>query len=313
MSSRELVDDRNQLTWTMVKIVQPRLAVVFALLALLIALAFVFFASEGQVRVTSSESPPDRFVYLREGSDLTVADSSGQQTVIAELEDTALIPAGSTIESVEPAGRGEVFVGFCCMPEGGRQLIVNLDSSRIEFLPLTVRFPSASAEGNILISGGDSVRVEDLGSLLAYESGVGVVAPGPTLREAVNNELLRPVSLPMDRAAFVSNEVLTVTNFAGEVLVEREAADVSIVDYDSRNDVLVALDAPNSVRLLTPDTLEVVTEWTLDQETTSIDVVDGWLLVSTIAQSIEAIRIDGSASQVLIESGGGAAGWLPPV
>ena len=266
---------------------------------------------DGGAELSSSELPPQGFIYVSEASELILSQPVGEETLIAELDDDAIVPAASSIESIEPLGQRSAFVGFCCIPAGGRQLIVDLDSGRIEFFPLTLRFPSTSATGDVVLSGGEDVRVENLGALVAYENGVGVVAPGPLVGEAAGDEVLRPASLPMDRAALVTNGVLRIIGFEGEVLAETAGLGLEIVDYDARNDLLVTLVASETVRLLTADTLEFVDEWALRRPARAIDVVDGWVLTSSSDGSIGAVRIDGSDDQTLVNSGGGVAAWIP--
>ena len=282
-----------------------------AIVAVFGAVLVVAFLASGALDGgrTSSQRPPERFVYLRDGSKLTLVEGSQVADSVWSLE------AGSAlvVESLEPVRQDQIFVGVCCEPADGRQLLIDIETGRVEFFPLTVRFPSTDGIGEVVATGGPSVRLENLGAFLAYEDGVGVVAPGPTVHVAVGDEALRPVLLPMDRVAVVDDGTLTIINFDGQVLAEQPAGQIRNVVYDRRNDVLVALVGTDTVRLLSPNTLAVLDEWRLERDATSIDVAEGWLLSSNFDGSLTASRIDSPESEpvLLVESGGGVASWLP--
>lgn len=287
-----------------------RLFVWFALLVAALVVVIFFLGGGGGSRLTSSELPPSEFVFVSDEHEVIVVDAFGEQTVIVDLDEALTASSLTDVESIEQTSATQLFVGTCCESGNGRQFIVDLSTGRVDFFPVTMRFPSVDSEAMVLLSGGQQIRVENLGSLLAYENGVGVVAPGPTVHEGSGDEVLRPVALPMNRVAFVSSGVLSVANHEGEVLFERDAVEIATLAYDERNDVLIGLVASNTVQLIEPETLDVIGEWTLDGDAHSIDALNGWLLVSSSDGSVIAHRIDGSEPTELIESGSAVASWM---
>ena len=128
--------------------------------------------------------------------------------------------------------------------------------------------------------------------------------------------------------AFVDGDVaagtgdLVVTDLEGQSLAVSELEGVRLVDYDERNDVVVALtyagqlDDPSSVRadtmvLLSSDSLDEIHRWPLAAAVSAIDARDGWLLLTGSGGSVEAVPIDNLvATETLVDVGATAATWL---
>lgn len=267
---------------------------------------------------------PSRIAIIRDGTDVVIHEDSVSWVVWA-LDPGSL--NGSVIESLEPVDARRVLVGVCCEVADGRQLIVDLAGGPVEILPLPVRFPSVSQDGNLVWSGGSEVVADNLGQFLAYESGVGVVERGPTVRVAPDGFALRPLGLPGDRVALVEpgldgSSSLVIVDREGSVEVSASVGSVVSTDYDPENNVIVALMASrdgtasdniggDTIVVFSTQTLEQLAAWNLDDPAVAIDTGNGWIL-STRADGSVASSPMSSPSEVTVIDGAGAtaASWL---
>ena len=250
-----------------------------------------------------------------------VRSSSGGGVVIWELSERE-IDDEMFIESIEPIDERRLLVGVCCEPPEGRQRIVDLETATPELLPVDSRFPHVAPGGTTLVSGGFDVRIEALGALLAYESGVGVVVPGPILREGDGTFLYRPVALTAERVVFIDGESgpIVISDPSGDVSHTIELEGAVSVDFDAMNDTVVVLvndqgasgAAGNTIQFLSADALSPVAQWSLEEPVTSIDVKDGWLLLSDSDGSLRARTLDDvdAPAVSLIDDTTSAASWL---
>jgi len=277
--------------------------------------------------LTAADQPPS-FAYVRGGTELVAVDDAGAPRVVWELEVGPVEGGPTFIESIEPISPLQVFAGICCEPAAGRQLSVDLSNGSVEFFPLTVSFPSVSEDGSLLLTGGLTIVADDLGALVAYESGTGVVPRGPSIRPTPGSSLFRPAALANDRAAFIDGDTaagageLLVTDLDGETVSASGLEGVRLVDYDGRNDVVVALtyagpiEEAGQVRgdtlvVLSPDSLDEIGRWTLDQPVSAIDARDGWLLLTGVDGSVASSPIgDIAATRQLVGDDATAATWL---
>ena len=267
--------------------------------------------------LSSLPEQPD-FAFVLEGTQLVVATEPGEQEVLWSLGDIVLPSAPTFIESIEPINSSTLFLGVCCDPEEGRQLIIDLDDGTAGILPLTVRFPSVGEErgASEFVSGGSAIVADNLGAFLAYENGVGVVPRGVTIREAQGTTAFVPELLAGDRVAFVDATTsggnrLVVTDLEGSTLMQSSVGDAQDISYDARNDVIVVLSNSNEVSVLSAETLVEITSWTLAEPTTSIDSRDGWVLLSQDNGSVISAPItDPGTTTALVEQGAATASWL---
>lgn len=286
-------------------------------------LALILFQLD-DVDLVAADSTPNQIVFVQDGSRLVVAptipDPASEPRLIWEQEQASTAGPDLFIESVEPVNPAVVFAGICCEPTAGRQLLIDIATGRVEFFPINLRFPAVREDRNRVISGGLSIRTDDLGSLLAYENGVGVVPPGDTLRDDIEGLTPRPILLPDDRAAFIDGDVLVLTDLAGDVIAESPVEGVRVLRFDTSNQVVVALAdsseivddavAGDTLYVLSTDTLRPIRDWRLDRPASSIDVLDGWLLFSFTDGSISAARINDPLSPIDLFNRGSAASWL---
>ena len=269
----------------------------------------------------STAEPPD-FGFIRDGEALVVANST-ESTVAWELPDRAA-DASMFIESVEPIDARRVLVGVCCEPPEGRQRLIDISTATLELLPIDSRFPFVSEDGSSFVSGGFDVRLEELRGLLAYEAGgIGVVVPGPVVRNGEGEFLFRPVTLPDDRVAFVdgTSGPVVVTDEMGVELLSTTIERALLIDYDPINDVVLVLSgerrgdgslAGDTIDVLSVGSLASVTQWTLTEPVSAIDVRNGWILLSDTAGSLRTRPLaDPYAPAItLVESNVSAASWL---
>ena len=292
-------------------------------------LALILFQLD-DVDLVAADSTPNEIVFVQDGSRLVVAqttDPASEPRLIWEQEQASTAGPDLFIESVEPVNPAVVFAGICCEPTAGRQLLIDIATGRVEFFPINLRFPAVREDRNRVISGGLSIRTDDLGSLLAYENGVGVVPPGDTLRDDIEGLTPRPILLPDDRAAFVDGDMLVLTDLAGDVIAESPVEGVRVLRFDASNQVVVALAdsseiddsnaaveddvvAGDTLYVLSTDTLRPIQDWRLGRPASSIDVLDGWLLFSFTDGSISAARINDPLSPIDLFNRGSAASWL---
>ena len=111
-----------------------------ALVVVVLAVLVIVFVSSALLNsdadFTSAESPPQRFVFVSDLSDVTVGEVAGEATVIAELDDESIVPAASTIESIEPLGQSAAFFFVTCLARyKWSDLDVDIESGQGEFDP----------------------------------------------------------------------------------------------------------------------------------------------------------------------------------
>lgn len=284
-----------------------------ALLACGVALVAVACSSGDQssgtlAAPTTTEQRP-AFAFIRDGAELMVEVEPGVVEMVWELDDDSL-GRGLLVESIEPVSAQQVFVGVCCEPADGRQVLVDIATGSVEIFPLTVRFPSVGEDANSVVSGGSSIVADNLGLFLAYENGVGVVERGSTVRAESDGVIFQPRILANDRVAYTFTDDLIVANFNGETIVQATVEQVVAIDYDERNNVIVAL-ADDDVVLLLPDTLDEVFRWPATRELSTVDVRDGWLILTRVDGAIDVAPIDDpDALTTVVDAGATAATWL---
>lgn len=285
-----------------------RAAPVVVLAMMLFGAVAAIFALGPDVRFTAAPEPPD-FIYARGGQEVVVIEY-GQSAVVWELSDVLRGDASLFIESIEPIAGRTTFVGVCCEPADGRQLLVDRVSGAIDIFPFTVRFPSTQDDASRYAAGGASVALNDLGSVLAYEAGVGVIAPGPRLLSRDDGEAFRPALLPQERIAVVDEERLVLLDGDGELLAESPVGDVGLFDYDDHNDVIVALVGSDALVVLDADSLQEIARWPFDATAASLDVRDGWILLAREDGALEAVALSApTGSRQLIDGGVDVAAW----
>ena len=271
-----------------------RAAALVALFAvvLFVVSAITFDGDTSSGGTNSPETPG--FIYVRNSIELVVIGDSAQVPVEFDLLDALRGDASRFVESIEPIDSRQAFVGVCCEPADGRQLLVDLEDGSVEFFPFTVRFPSASLDGARYVGGGSTVTPNNLGAVLAYENGVGVVEPGPDLLVRDDGVAFRPVLLPDDRIAVVDVDgTLIVIDADGETLA-RSAMDLALFDFDEQNRMIVAIEDADVV-LLEIDSLSEVARFTAGPASESlvvqVDVHDGWALFTLEDGSLHAAPV----------------------
>lgn len=272
----------------------------------------------------SSQDRPD-VAFIRDGTQLVIDGGSAADRLVWDLANESLIGSPTVIESIEPITAGEVFVGVCCEPTAGRQLIVDLDDGSFEIFPLTVRFPSVGeGERRSVVSGGATIAADDLGAFLAYENGVGVVARGSQIRDEQASRVFRPVAVVEERVVFIDGSddqagELVATDLEGVVVASASLEGVRLVDYDPLNDVVVAIVggeelANGEMVLLRPETLDEMGRWDLPEPVISIDAREGWALFTMETGSVTTTRLRDlgrpDAIEVLVDSGATEATFL---
>ncbi len=285
------------------------IALVAVALVVVSAIAFDGEPSSGR---TNAPEPPG-FLYVRDSTELVVVDSA-QAPVEFDLLDALRGDTSRFVESIEPIDSRQAFVGVCCEPADGRQLLVDLEDGSVEFFPFTVRFPSASVDGARYVGGGSTVTPNNLGAVLAYENGVGVVEPGPDLLVRDDGAPFRPVLLPEDRIAVIDvDDSLIVIDSEGATLA-RSAIDVALFDYDSVNDVIVAVTQDDVVLLDIDSLLEEArfpTALSSESPVVDLDVHDGWILFVHEDGVLRGAPLDAPESGgQLVEADVETAAWL---
>lgn len=255
------------------------------------------------------------YIYSGTASELAVVSDGLDGPAALDIASTFLGNSERFIESIEPINSRTAFVGVCCDPIEGRQLLVDLVDGSVEFFPFTVRFPSAGENGARYVAGGSTVSPNNLGAVLAYENGVGVVPPGVDLRERTDGVPFRPVILPDGRLSFVDvidgRDVLVVTNEQGNPLAQSNIDEVRLIDYDERGDVVVALVGTQTIVMLDAESLIELSRSELDVAVSSIDVRDGWVLLVGSDGSLRAAPVENpTESEVLVDGDVDVAAWL---
>lgn len=295
-------------------------APIVVLAAVLLGASVAAFAARPAMSFTSAEQPPG-FVYARDGQELVVVlEGGGQEPVEWDLSDTLRGDASRFIESIEPIAVRTLFVGICCEPADGRQLIVDRVNGTVEIFPFTVRFPSTRDGGLRYVSGGSSVALNDLGSVLAYESGVGVIAPGSTLLSREDGAAFRPVLLPQERIVVLDvvqgEERLVLVDRSGAALATAsldatELREIGLFDYDDRNNAVLAVVGEDSLVALDAASLVELARWQIDPSVVSLDVRDGWVAFTRADGSLEAAPLSApDRTRQLVSDGVDVAAWL---
>ena len=291
-----------------------RAAALVALFAVvLFVVSAITFDGDASSGGTNSPETPG-FIYVRNSIELVVVGDSAQVPVEFDLLDALRGDASRFVESIEPIDSRQAFVGVCCEPVDGRQLLVDLDDGSVEFFPFTVRFPSASVDGARYVGGGSTVTPNNLGAVLAYENGVGVVEPGPDLLVRDDGVPFRPVLLPEDRIAVIDvDDSLIVIDSEGATLAH-SAIDVALFDYDSVNDVIVAVTQDDVVLLDIDSLLEEArfpTGLSSESPVVGLDVHDGWILFVHEDGVLRGAPLDAPESGgQLVEAEVETAAWL---
>ncbi len=286
------------------------LAFIAAVLVGLSAIAFPGGSSNG---LSSSADPPG-FVYVRGQTEIVIVSDASREEHTIDLLDAFRGDTSRFVESIEPIDSRQAFVGVCCQPADGRQLLLDLDDGTVEFFPFTVRFPSASVDGSRYVGGGSTVTPNNLGAVLAYENGVGVVEPGPDLLVRDDGLPFQPVLLPDERITVVDvDDSLIVIDSEGATLA-RSTTNIVMFDYDSLNDVIVAA-TQDDVVLLDPDSLSEVAGLTAmlssESPVIDLDVHDGWILFVHEDGSLRGAPVDAPESGgQLFEADAETAAWL---
>ena len=287
------------------------LAFIAAVLVGLSAIAFPGGSSNG---LSSSADPPG-FIYVRDQTEIVIVSDASRQEPTIDLLDAFRGDTSRFVESIEPIDSRQAFVGVCCEPADGRQLLLDLDDGTVEFFPFTVRFPSASVDGSRYVGGGSTVTPNNLGAVLAYENGVGVVEPGPDLLVRDDGLPFQPVLLPDERIAVVDvDDSLIVIDSEGATLARSTIGEVEAFDYDSLNDVIVAA-TQDDVVLLDPDSLSEVAGLTAmlssESPVIDLDVHDGWILFVHEDGSLRGAPVDAPEfGGQLLEANAETAAWL---
>ncbi len=280
------------------------------LIAAVLLGASAFFFERTSSNTTAVPKRPG-FVYVRNATEVVV-EQVGHEAVEWDLLDVLRGDTSRFVESIEPIDTRQAFVGVCCDPVDGRQLLLDLQDGSVEFFPFTVRFPSAGVDGARYVGGGSTVTPNNLGAVLAYENGVGVVEPGPDLLTRDDEVAFRPVLLPVGRIAVVGVDgALIVIDEQGETLARSVIGDAGLFDYDSLNDVVVAVVEGESLAILDAVSLDEIDRFPLDSPVVSLDVSDGWIMMTRSDGVLEAVPLEEpTQTQTLADVGVEVGAWL---
>ena len=269
-------------------------------------------------QLSASEALPTTFLFARGSTELFLS-TDGNELAVASTAFGAEAP--SFIESIVPIDDNQALIGVCCEPAFGNQQLLNIDNGTLERLGFNSSFPSLSPDGITVVSSGLTLIAQDLEPVLRQSDAVDRADAVVDLGQSDNGDFFRTAVLPNSTVAATDGDSIELIDLSGQLVASSSLEGVQAVVYDERNRVVIALvttsPANNSasvlgdqIVLLHPETLEIIGEFDVDAQATSIDVHEGWILLAHPDGTITAQTTAGS-EVVTVSSDGREAAWIP--